>query len=86
MNETIFLDHFYERISLLNDNNDFVKRSYYWGIRKCLKKQEIRKYMRKYLKELFRKEYKIKLIIRLENDEFFFHFISNISTLLTNEM
>lgn len=45
-----------------------------------------KKYMRKYLKELFRKEYKIKLIIRLENDEFFFHFISNISTLLTNEM
>lgn len=42
--------------------------------------------MRKYLKELFKKEYKIKLIIRLENDEFFFHFISNISTLLTNEM
>lgn len=65
------------RISSLNDNNDvhFVKRSYYWEIRKCLKKQEIRKYMRKYFKELFEKDYKIKLIIRLENDEFFF-FIS----------
>lgn len=31
--------------------------------------------MRKYFKELFEKDYKIKLIIRLENDEFFF-FIS----------
>lgn len=28
--------------------------------------------MRKYFKELFEKDYKIKLIIRLENDEFFF--------------
>lgn len=52
-----------------------MKRSYYWEIRKCLKKQEIRKYVRKYFKELFEKDYKIKLIIRLENDEFFF-FIS----------
>lgn len=59
-----------------------MKRSYYWEIRKCLKKQEIRKYMRKYFKELFEKDYKIKLIIRLENDEFFFfYFISNIFTL-----
>lgn len=38
--------------------------------------------MRKYFKELFEKDYKIKLIIRLKNDEFFFfYFISNIFTL-----